>query len=245
MRARAAHADWAAHLPWVLLSLRAAPREDDGRSPAEALYGSQLVVPGQFLGGSEPPSEPFLRSLALAADNFLPAPARHNSPVADPRPVSVGDDLLAARFVFVRRDGHRPPLTAAYDGPYRVLRRSPHVFELQLGTRVDSVSVHRLKPAFVPDDAVPACPPTRGRPRIRTGSRAPIAAPPEYVNLDTSGHLPSVAEVPAATPGRPRAGRTRVRFSEILSYIDPLFVAVPRPSGRPARVVRRPARYGV
>jgi hypothetical protein len=65
---QAAHADWAVHIPWVLLSLRAAPSEDDGRSPAEVLYGAQLVVPGQFLGGLELPLEPFLRSLELAAD---------------------------------------------------------------------------------------------------------------------------------------------------------------------------------
>jgi len=240
LRARAAHADWAAHLPWVMLSLRAAPREDDGRSPAESLYGSQLVLPGQFLDGVEPPLEPFLRSLEAATDSFVPAPARHNIPV-DSKPKVISDDLMAARFVFVRRDGHRPPLTAAYDGPYRVLRRATHVFELQLGSRVDSVSVHRLKPANVPIDVVPACPPARGRPRVRTGSRAPIDVPLEYVDLDVPGCLPPVAEAPATTPERPRAGRTRVVFSEILSFIPPT-VSV---SGRPVRAVRRPARYGV
>ena len=139
LRARAAHMDWAAHLPWVRLSFRAAPREDDGRSPAEALYGAQLVLPDQFLDGPEPPLEPFLRSLELAADSFRPAPPRHNSPAVDPRPDKVSDELFAARFVFVRRDGHRLPLTAAYDGPFRVLWRSGHVFELQVGSRVDTV----------------------------------------------------------------------------------------------------------
>jgi transposase InsO family protein len=54
LRARAATAaSWVDHIPWILLSLRAAPREDDGISPAERTYGSPLVVPGQFLNQNE------------------------------------------------------------------------------------------------------------------------------------------------------------------------------------------------
>jgi hypothetical protein len=47
--ARAATADWLYHLPWVLLAIRTAARDDKTPSPAELLYGAQLVVPGQFL----------------------------------------------------------------------------------------------------------------------------------------------------------------------------------------------------
>jgi transposase InsO family protein len=86
LRARAAHADWAAHLPWVMLSLRAAPREDDGRSPAEALYGSQLVVPGQFLDGVSRLWSRFCGPLRRLLTVLCPAPARHNIPV-DSKPV--------------------------------------------------------------------------------------------------------------------------------------------------------------
>ena len=49
LRARCATDMWAAHLPWVLLSLRSTPREEDGRSPAQAVLGSDLIVPGQVL----------------------------------------------------------------------------------------------------------------------------------------------------------------------------------------------------
>jgi hypothetical protein len=34
------------------------------------------------------------------------------------------DDLARASMVFVRRDGHEPPLQPLYDGPYAVVRRS-------------------------------------------------------------------------------------------------------------------------
>jgi transposase InsO family protein len=46
LKARLAAADWPSHLPWVLLGLRAAPREDSGVSVAELLYGAALSLPG-------------------------------------------------------------------------------------------------------------------------------------------------------------------------------------------------------
>ncbi len=63
LRARLAGSDWPSHLPWVLLSLRAAPREDSGVSAAELVYGCPLSLPGQFLTGSEQPPASFIRHL--------------------------------------------------------------------------------------------------------------------------------------------------------------------------------------
>jgi transposase InsO family protein len=53
IRARAATADWLQHLPWILLGLRAAPREDSGVSAAELVFGTPLQLPGQFLAAAE------------------------------------------------------------------------------------------------------------------------------------------------------------------------------------------------
>jgi hypothetical protein len=55
LRSWAAAADWHDHLPWVLLGIRTAFREDSEFSPAEAVYGSQLVLPGQFINTAESP----------------------------------------------------------------------------------------------------------------------------------------------------------------------------------------------
>ncbi len=49
LRARCAAANWVDHLLWVLLGLRAAAREDDGSTLAQAVFGSPLILPGQFL----------------------------------------------------------------------------------------------------------------------------------------------------------------------------------------------------
>jgi hypothetical protein len=72
--------------------------------------------------------------------------------------------LQMCEYVFVRHDGHKPSLSPCYDGPYLVLSRSPSHFTLQVGATVDSVSIHRLKPAFLPPGSGAAVPPRRGRP---------------------------------------------------------------------------------
>ncbi len=46
LRARAAQNDWPAHLPWVLLGLRVAPKEDSGVSSAELVYGPDSISRG-------------------------------------------------------------------------------------------------------------------------------------------------------------------------------------------------------
>ncbi len=45
LRARIAMATWTKEIPWVLLGLRAQPREDTGLSPAEAFFGAPIVLP--------------------------------------------------------------------------------------------------------------------------------------------------------------------------------------------------------
>ncbi len=73
------------------------------------------------------------------------------------------DDLARAPTVFVRGDGHVPPLQPLYDGPYTIIRRSLHHFTLRIGEKVDKVSTLRLKPCTDPT-APPALPRVRGRP---------------------------------------------------------------------------------
>ncbi len=53
LRARAAAATWSEELPFVLLRLRAEPREDTGLSLAEAVFGAQIVLPNKFLQNDE------------------------------------------------------------------------------------------------------------------------------------------------------------------------------------------------
>ena len=70
--------------------------------------------------------------------------------------------LLAVKFVYVREDASVPPLASLYRSPYLILERRTKLFCLQLGDRMDIVSVDKLKPAFSDEPISPALPPLRG-----------------------------------------------------------------------------------
>jgi transposase InsO family protein len=163
LRARCAAANWVDHLPWVLMGLRAAPREDDGSTPAQEVFGTPLILPGQFLDSPEIPPKLFLEQFSKTLSAAEHATTRHNTAAARQPPPRLPDDLARATMVFVRRDGHVPPLQPLYDGPYAVIRRSLHHFTLRIGDKVDKVSTLRLKPCTDPA-APPALPRVRGRP---------------------------------------------------------------------------------
>jgi hypothetical protein len=223
LRARAAGADWFLHLPWVLLGFRISRGEDSDFSPAEAVFGSQLILPGQFLSTPEPPSPNFLQEFQGVLAGRSPRQTSHHT---TPSPISLPEDLLLSRFVLVRRDAVQPPLSPLYDGPFLVLGRSLHFFKIQIGSRTEVISTHRLKPCHTPEDAQPAEPPRRGRP-------------------------PNAARPPAVVRHQKLSGS---RQQKRVSFADPVATSLPptplrpppAPPDRAARLRRstaRPARY--
>ena len=93
LRARSAAANWVDHLPWVLLGLRAAAREDNGSTPAQAVFGSPLILPGRFLDSPELPSKTFLEQFYKILSAAKHSATRHNTAAAAahrPRPRSDG-----------------------------------------------------------------------------------------------------------------------------------------------------------
>ena len=152
LRARGGAAAWADHLPWVMLGIRATPKEESGTSAGEAALGHVLAVPGQLLPTATPPAATTAPPAVIPATRCTYAEA-----VAAP-------DLEAATHVYVRRGGVGPPLADKYAGPYLVLEKGAKFFKLQLGERAEVVTRDRLKPhvGLVPPMA--AQPPPRGRP---------------------------------------------------------------------------------
>ena len=102
LRARLAGSDWVAHLPLVMLSLRSSSKDDSGLSPAEAVYGSTLSLPGKFLKHSEFPLESFLRNIEKTVLGFSGPPWHHMIPQSQPQPLLRA--LMDAKFVFVPED---------------------------------------------------------------------------------------------------------------------------------------------
>jgi hypothetical protein len=175
LRARLAGDQWSDHLPWVLLGLRAAPKEDANVSSAELVFGTPLTLPGELVDAAEPPAAVFLTK--MQATTFVPPPVRplsYAQVVAGPP-----DSLWRANFVYVRRGGSGAPLAALYAGPYLVRRRDKKFFELQIGGRTEVVSIDRLKPHLGPSPVQAASPPLRGRPVTRAAVPAGSAVSSE------------------------------------------------------------------
>ena len=116
---------WMGRLPHVLLGIRTAQQSDAGFSPAECVYGTDLVLPGQFQLPAETtaPQQPLqdftARLKADMAAAKCPEPAWHTTATR----TLVPTPLQEADLVFVRHGARRAPLTRPYDGPYRVLQR--------------------------------------------------------------------------------------------------------------------------
>ena len=211
LRARLAGTDWFHHLPLVLLGLRSVPREDSSTSPSEAVFGSPLVLPCEFLDSPELPSPEYLRRIQQIIKNNPVAPPHHSADKLIPSSEQVPSRLLRSTHVFVREDASKPPLAPLYRGPFLVVARAPKYFKLQVGSRVDSVSVDRLKPVFSEFPVTAQLPPRRGRPPSAPIAPAPLAPAP-------------LAPAPLApTPERPTprstatAPRKTVRFSPATS----------------------------
>ena len=152
LRARGGAAAWADHLPWVMLGIRASPKEESGTSAGEAALGHVLAVPGQLL-----------TTTALSADTPVP-PAVIPAAKRTCAEAAAIPALDGATHVYVQRGGVGPPLADNYADPYLVPEKGPKVFKLQLGTRQEVVSRDRLKPRVGTAPPAVADPPRRGWP---------------------------------------------------------------------------------
>jgi hypothetical protein len=164
-----AAADWEFHLPWVMLGLRAAPKDDCGVSAAEAVFSQPLVLPGQLLAAPPPAANDGLPGL-LRSDltSFQPLPLRERSYLDTA--AAVPEALLTARFVYIRRGGVTPALGSRYEGPFKVISSTPKFFRVAVGKKTEVVSVDRLKPHLGAAAVSPPSPPSRGRPSLQPSS---------------------------------------------------------------------------
>ena len=82
---------WTMEMPWVLLGIRTAPKDDLGCS-LELAYGAPVTVPGDFL--------------LFTGSHDVPMPTSRNG-VA---PSSMPSNMKQSLYVFVRRDAYCTPL---------------------------------------------------------------------------------------------------------------------------------------
>uniref|UniRef100_A0A182PUM8 Integrase zinc-binding domain-containing protein n=1 Tax=Anopheles epiroticus TaxID=199890 RepID=A0A182PUM8_9DIPT len=97
------------------------------------------------------------------------------------RTAFVHSDLHKCTHVFVRNDTVRPALTTPYQGPYRILQRSPKSFQILVNGQTSWVSIDRLKPAYTAED-----PPESTRRRTSPADITPSTEQPSLTQEPTS-----------------------------------------------------------
>ena len=136
---------WMDHLPFVLLGLRTAVREDSSCSPSDLLFGESLRLPADLMdaGPFTPASSAFVNDLRGVMRFNQPMPFNYHGL----RQPQVPRDLQSCTHVFLRIDAVRRPLSPPYDGPFLVVSRGPKTFVIEKSGKPCTVTVDRLKPA--------------------------------------------------------------------------------------------------
>ena len=151
LRCLATTHNWIEALPWVLLGLRTAPRDDIANSPAKILYGLPLRIPGICFPDHQTASA--LQQLETArtnVKNFTPVVLDHTKFKFKQY---IPSDLRTAQNVFLHVDTiNKGPLGPRYTGPFQVLHRDLNkgTFIIQTKRGPSTVSINRLKTANVP-----------------------------------------------------------------------------------------------
>jgi hypothetical protein len=124
------------------------------------VYGARLNIPGQFPVDQEVSGD----KMAAYMKDFPPLPLPTRKLTGPATASTVPDQLMTARYVYVRRGGQGTPLAPPYSGPYQVLRPGEKVFKIAVGDKEEIVTVDWLKPHTGDGLHQAAWPPRRGRP---------------------------------------------------------------------------------
>ena len=147
---------WTITLPSVLLGVRSAVKERLGRSAAKMIYGTTLRLPGEFMQqytiDANTDLENYSDKLRVAMSRLRLCPPRDTHQ----KNIFQFKEIETCTHVFLRRIAIAPPLTAPYDGSYKVVARSGRVMKILNKGKVETVSLDRVKPAHL------ECEPTTG-----------------------------------------------------------------------------------
>ncbi|CAH2226311.1 jg18629 [Pararge aegeria aegeria] len=90
----------------------------------------------------------FTVRLRSFAEKLKPVPtSRHNK-----HKVFVFKELANTEYVFLREDASRAPFQPSYTGPHKVIGRGDKTFTLLIKGKTVTVSIDRLKPAYILSD---------------------------------------------------------------------------------------------
>ncbi|KFD54704.1 hypothetical protein M513_04404 [Trichuris suis] len=137
---------WIDALPLVMLGIRSTVKEDLHHATAELVFGAPLRLPGVFFTeASRLEPSALTDQLKIFFDSVRPTPTR----VSKTTKWFIRSHLETCTHVFLRNDAVRPPLTPTYDGPFLVTRRTAETITLLFHDKLKTVSLDRVKPAFI------------------------------------------------------------------------------------------------
>lgn len=144
---------WIDLLPTVMFGLRTCYKEDLKASVAELLFGTTLRIPGEFFVNVEMPADPqiFVEKHREYMRGIRPTPTAHHSKAR----MFLLHNIYDCTHVFVRSDSVKLPLEPPYSGPYPIVKRiSDSLFVIKIDGTDKTISVERLKPAYICKDDV-------------------------------------------------------------------------------------------
>lgn len=204
--------EWTESLPLVLLGIRSSIKTPLNATVAEMVYGRTLTLPGEYIHPSHRPHPnrtDYVRRLRQRMAQLRPPPPRPQT-----ARVNLPPALSSCTHVFVRTDQVRQPLQPPYTGPFRVVRRSSKTYVLDRQGKHETISIDRLKPAFMDDEPEEIIPQPLGVTPSSSQGTEPCTQSEEEVHQPSSHSTPSAID----TDKRPR--RKPVRFAD---YVDTVY----------------------
>ena len=134
-------------LPIIMLGIWTTLEEDLECCPAKLVYGTTLHLPGEFFNDSqtkEVDCSSFLGRLQDIMHLQRPVPPQNHG-----SRLSYVPRTLQATHVFIRWDAVKGPLQQPYDGQFPVIKCNDKLFTVNKNGCQDTVSIDRLKPAFM------------------------------------------------------------------------------------------------
>lgn len=146
------HFKWTEIIPIVLLGIRSAIKPDINSTCAELVYGTTLRLPSDIFNiqnDLSSPTESYVSNIRSIMKSLNPiSTSRHCN-----KSVYIHPTLQTCSHVFLRVDSVKPPFTAPYTGPHPVISRKDKYFVIKIKDKNVTVSIDRLKPAYVLSDS--------------------------------------------------------------------------------------------
>ncbi|GFW01058.1 transposon Tf2-9 polyprotein [Trichonephila clavipes] len=142
------HIQWTELLPIVLLGMRSALKDDINATCAQLVYGTTLRLPSDLVTSdsiNQTANSTYVTSLIQTMRSLNPvSTAQHGT-----QNIYINPSLKTCSHIFLRSDKVNPKLTPPYTGPHLVISRNDKNFIIDLNGKQSTVSIDRIKPAYL------------------------------------------------------------------------------------------------